>query len=35
MLLGIVWLLSGRNLWPGIIVHGLMDPFFNTAIFFG
>lgn len=33
--LGIVWWVAGRNLWPGIIIHALLDGTAMTAIFLG
>lgn len=35
LLLGIVWWVAGRNLWPGIIIHTILDGSALTAIFFG
>jgi membrane protease YdiL (CAAX protease family) len=35
LVLGFVWLVSGRNLWAGIIIHGLIDFSAMTAIYFG
>lgn len=33
--LGAVWFCSGRNLWAGVVVHGLIDLGSMTAIYFG
>jgi uncharacterized protein len=33
--LGIIWRLSGRNLWAGVVVHGLIDFGSLTVIYFG
>jgi len=33
--LGLTWLIAGRNLWPGIIVHALLDGSAMTAIYLG
>jgi uncharacterized protein len=33
--LGLVWLVTGRNLWAGIIIHGLLDCSAMTAIYLG
>jgi membrane protease YdiL (CAAX protease family) len=35
LLIGIVYLASGRNLWIGILVHGLVDTASLTAVYFG
>ena len=35
LVLGFIWLFSGRNLWPGIVIHGLIDSGAMTAIFLG
>lgn len=35
LVLGAVWLFSGRNLWAGIVVHGLVDSTAMTAIYLG
>ena len=35
LLFGIVYLVSGRNLWIGILVHGLVDTASLTAVYFG
>ena len=35
LVLGGVWLASGRNLWAGIVIHGLIDSMAMTAIYFG
>ena len=35
MMLGFVWLFSGRNLWAGIVLHGLIDTASMTAIYLG
>ncbi len=35
LVLGFVWLLSGRNLWAGIVIHALLDGASMTAIYFG
>ena len=34
LVLGVVWLASGRNLWAGIVTHGLMDLTSLTVVFF-
>ena len=33
--LGLVWWGSGRNLWAGIVIHGLLDSSAMTAIYLG
>lgn len=33
--LGIVWWIAGRKLWPGIVIHALLDGTAMTAIFLG
>ena len=33
LVLGVVWLASGRNLWAGIVAHGLLDLSSLTVIF--
>ncbi|HEV2596547.1 MAG TPA: type II CAAX endopeptidase family protein [Sphingomicrobium sp.] len=33
--LGITWLMAGRNLWAGIIVHALLDGYAMTAFYLG
>ncbi len=33
LVLGLVWLLTGRNLWAGIAIHGLLDLSAMTAIY--
>ncbi|USI72802.1 CPBP family intramembrane glutamic endopeptidase [Sphingomonas morindae] len=33
--LGLTWLLAGRTLWAGIILHALLDGFAMTAIYLG
>ena len=33
--LSMVWRLSGRNLWAGIVVHGSLDCGAMTAIYLG
>jgi membrane protease YdiL (CAAX protease family) len=33
--LGVVWLVSGRNLWAAIVVHGLIDSAAMTAFYMG
>lgn len=33
--LGLTWLISGRNLWAGIIIHALLDGAGMTAIYLG
>ena len=35
MVLGLVWLLTGRNLWAGIVIHGFFDFSAMTAIYLG
>ena len=35
LVLGAVWLLTGRNLWACIILHGLTDSLAMTAIYLG
>lgn len=35
LVLGVVWLFTERNLWAGIIIHGLLDFFAMTAIYLG
>ncbi len=35
LVLGVVWLLTGRNLWACIIMHGLTDSFAMTALYLG
>ena len=35
LVLGGVWLASGRNLWACIVIHGLIDSMAMTAIYFG
>lgn len=35
LLLGVTWLVSGKNLWPGIIIHALLDGSAMTAVFLG
>jgi membrane protease YdiL (CAAX protease family) len=32
---GIIWLGSGRNLWAGIVIHGLIDSVSLTVLFLG
>lgn len=34
LVLGFVWLVSGRNLWAGIVIHGLIDFSAMSAIYF-
>jgi membrane protease YdiL (CAAX protease family) len=33
--LGFVWWFSGRNLWAGIVLHGIIDSLAMTAIYLG
>jgi hypothetical protein len=33
--LGLVWLMGGRNLWPAIVIHGLIDSQSFTALYLG
>lgn len=33
--LGIVWWFSGRNLWAGIVVHGILDSISMTGLYLG
>lgn len=33
--LGITWLIAGRNLWAGIVIHALLDGSAMTAIYLG
>ena len=33
--LGITWLLAGRNLWAGIVVHALLDAYAMTTFYLG
>lgn len=33
--LGLTWLISGRNLWAGIVIHALLDASAMTAIYLG
>ena len=35
LVLGLVWLLTGRNLWAGIAIHGLFDFGAMTTIYLG
>ncbi len=35
LVLGLVWLFTGRNLWAGIVIHGLFDSAAMTAIYLG
>jgi membrane protease YdiL (CAAX protease family) len=35
IILGAVYVLSGRNLWPCILAHGLIDTFGVVCAFFG
>jgi membrane protease YdiL (CAAX protease family) len=35
LVFGFVWLFTGRNLWAGIIIHGLIDSAGMTAIYLG
>jgi hypothetical protein len=35
LILGVMWLLTERNLWAGIAIHGLFDFAAMTAIYFG
>jgi membrane protease YdiL (CAAX protease family) len=35
IVLGAVYLFGGRNLWPGIILHGLIDSTSITVVFLG
>jgi membrane protease YdiL (CAAX protease family) len=35
LILGALYLLSGRNLWPAILAHGLSDTFAVFVIFMG
>ena len=35
LLLGVTWQGSGKNLWPGIIIHALLDGSAMTAVFLG
>ncbi len=35
LVLGFVWWFSGRNLWAGIVVHGIIDSISMTALFLG
>jgi membrane protease YdiL (CAAX protease family) len=35
LILGTVYVLSGRNLWACILAHGFIDTFGLTAVFFG
>jgi membrane protease YdiL (CAAX protease family) len=33
--LGFVWWFSGRNLWAGIVIHGIIDSMSMTAFYLG
>jgi len=33
--LGLTWLISGRNLWAGIVIHAIIDGSAMTAIYLG
>jgi uncharacterized protein len=33
--LGFVWWFSGRNLWAGIVLHGIVDSLSITALYLG
>lgn len=33
--LGLVWWFSGRNLWAGIVVHGIIDSLSMTGLYLG
>jgi membrane protease YdiL (CAAX protease family) len=33
LILGLAWIVSGRNLWPGIVAHGVIDSISMTAIY--
>jgi uncharacterized protein len=33
--LGFVWWFSGRNLWAGIVVHGILDSLSMTGLYLG
>jgi len=33
--LGFIWWFSGRNLWAGIAVHGIIDSFSMTGLYLG
>ena len=33
--LGLTWLIAGRNLWAGIVIHALLDGSAMTAIYLG
>ena len=33
--LGLTWLIAGRNLWAGIVIHALLDGTTMTAIYLG
>lgn len=35
LMFGLVWLFSGRNLWAGVILHGLFDSMSMTVIYLG
>jgi membrane protease YdiL (CAAX protease family) len=35
LVLGFVWWFSGRNLWAGIVVHGILDSISLTALYLG
>ena len=32
---GFIWWFSGRNLWAGIVVHGIIDSFSMTGLYLG
>ncbi len=34
-LLGVIWWAARRNLWPGVIIHAILDGSAMTAIFLG
>jgi membrane protease YdiL (CAAX protease family) len=35
LIIGLVYLAGGRNLWPCIVLHGLIDTVSLTAVYFG
>jgi uncharacterized protein len=35
LVLGFVWWFSGRNLWAGIVVHGILDSISITVLYLG
>jgi membrane protease YdiL (CAAX protease family) len=35
LVLGFVWWFSGRNLWAGIVMHGILDSISMTALYLG